>query len=462
MGLRPSRFVVLVAGLVFVVAGCDWSLFGYGPAHTSYNPKESTIGIDNVDTLHEAWTAVLGGPRGGSVAPVTAKGVVYATSDVSPYKLGAFDARGVAGCSGTPKTCTPQWTATGIGVAQSLQVANGLVYVTAAPNKLVAFDAAGVKGCKGTPKTCTALWSASGISFFSASDFPPAITSQYVYAAVGSGISAFDAAGVKGCSGTPKTCKPLWSAVGWSAAVANGVLYLSHYSGTFDVRAYDAAGVNGCKGTPKTCTPLWVGRSSIHGDIMGSITTPTVSNGLVWIGIESGDERSTSGALVGFDATGKEGCAGTPKICSPVWNAPMYGVVYPPAVANGVVYALEYFHSGDPGGAGPGTTLYRLSAFDLLACHTTTKSCSPRWTASLGGTPQGLAVANGVVYVTSGDRQTAAYDAAGNNGCSGSPRACLPLWNTTASGVPTSPVVANGVVYTASPFDSIFHAYALP
>src|SRR6476660_1428823 len=92
MGLRRTTFVALIASLVFVTAGCDWSMFAFGPAHTGYNPGESTIGVGNVATLQEAWTATLGPPQGGSVTPVTAGGMVYATSDASPFKLEAFDA----------------------------------------------------------------------------------------------------------------------------------------------------------------------------------------------------------------------------------------------------------------------------------------------------------------------------------------------------------------------------------
>jgi outer membrane protein assembly factor BamB len=77
--------------------------------------------------------------------------------------------------------------------------------------------------------------------------------------------------------------------------------------------------------------------------------------------------------------------------------------------------------------------------------------------------PQGLAVANGLVYVSTGsDLRIAAYDAAGVKGCAGTPRVCAPLWSTTLSGSPTSPVVANGVVFAATRDDNVLHAYKLP
>jgi len=457
MAIRRPTIVLVVIGLVLVVAGCDWSMYAFGPAHTSYNPIESAVGIDNVDTLHEAWTAVLGPAQGGSVTPVTSRGLVYATSDVFPFELEAFNARGSTGCSGVPKQCTPRWTATISGTADSLQVSNRLVYVTTRDGSLLVFDAAGRKGCTGTPKTCTPLWSASGLAVPSGSAVPPAITRTFVYAPVGTGVAAYDAAGVQGCSGAPKICTPLWSVAGIAPAVRDGVLYVSGASsGIFEVRAYDAAGIQSCAGTPKTCAPLWVGRTGVHTDIINAVTEPTVANGVVWLGIRRGDESAGGGALVGFAASGNERCSGTPKICSPIWNAPTSGVVYPAAVAKHVVYTLEYGFS-DFGFE----QVYRLSAFDFAACRTPTSSCSPLWTASIDSLPQGLAIANGLVYLSSwANQRIAAYDATGTSGCSGSPRVCTPVWQTTVSGAPTAPIIANGIVYAASRDDNVLHAYA--
>ena len=49
-------FVVLVT-LTALLAACDWPTFGFGPARTSSNPFETTIGLDKVGALHVAWTA---------------------------------------------------------------------------------------------------------------------------------------------------------------------------------------------------------------------------------------------------------------------------------------------------------------------------------------------------------------------------------------------------------------------
>jgi outer membrane protein assembly factor BamB len=85
------------------------------------------------------------------------------------------------------------------------------------------------------------------------------------------------------------------------------------------------------------------------------------------------------------------------------------------------------------------------------------------WTVTLAARPEGLAIANGLVYVSTGsDQRIAAYDAAGVNGCSGTPRVCAPLWTRTLSGSPTSPVVANGVVFVGTRDDNVLHALKLP
>src|SRR6059058_3549616 len=121
-------------------------------------------------------------------------------------KFYAFDAAGKTGCSGTPATCAPLWTATtGAEVSSSPAVVNGVVYIgsTQPDNKLYAFDAAGETGCSGTPKTCAPLWTATTGGAVNSS---PAVVNGVVY--VGSDdnkLYALDAAGNTNCLGTPKT-----------------------------------------------------------------------------------------------------------------------------------------------------------------------------------------------------------------------------------------------------------------
>ena len=106
MGAKRLQIVLMVA--VLTLGACGWPQFHGDAAHTGYQRFESTIGVSNVSTLTEAWTAVTGGQQFSS--PAVANGVAYVGSDDG--KLYAFDAAGVTNCSGAPRTCSPLWTAT--------------------------------------------------------------------------------------------------------------------------------------------------------------------------------------------------------------------------------------------------------------------------------------------------------------------------------------------------------------
>jgi len=162
-----------------------------------------------------------------------ANGVVYVGS--APGKLYAFSAAGTTGCSGTPpaRTCAPLWTgATGGQIYYSSPaVAGGVVYVAATDGKLYAFRAAGTTGCSGTPKTYAPLWTAAIAGGGTVGQSSPVVAGAVVYVSAGSTLYAFSAAGTTGCSGTPKTCAPLWTGTSpsnttyASPAVANGMVY---------------------------------------------------------------------------------------------------------------------------------------------------------------------------------------------------------------------------------------------
>jgi outer membrane protein assembly factor BamB len=128
------------------------------------------------------------------------------------------------------------------------------------------------------------------------------------------------------------------------------------------------------------------------------------------------------------------------------WTATTGGVIYSsPAVANGVVYV----GSGD----------HKLYAY-AVGCASGGGSCSPLWTATTGSyITSGPAVANGVVYVGSEDGKLYAYAV----GCASGGGTCTPLWTATTGGVIyySSPAVANGVVYVGSE-DGKLYAYSLP
>ncbi|MGZ4759134.1 MAG: outer membrane protein assembly factor BamB family protein, partial [Acidimicrobiales bacterium] len=282
------------------------------------------------------------------------KGKVYA---VGISGLQVYDAAGASGCGGTPKVCAPLWTTgtfTSIGPG-SPAVANGVVYVTGgrsilpAPGNayVIAYDANGSANCIGT--VCSPLWWSTAAPTDVLYSQALAVANGLVYAADGSQIVAFDVNGSSGCSGSPNVCSPLWStspptslAYG-GPAVSGGTLFVAGYGGT--IYAYDAAGTNGCSGSPKTCSPMW---SASVGDTRN---TPAVSNGIVYV-------ANVAGALRAFDATGATGCSGSPKVCTPLWTyAPSvsgYVVTGSPAGANGVVYTVtpdSNFHALDAAGS---------------------------------------------------------------------------------------------------------------
>ena len=445
---RTLRPLVCVACAMVVLTGCDWLNFRYGPARTGYNPTENKVNVTNVGNLTELFTTGTG--LSVLSSPAVANGIVYFTSE--DKHVYAVDAAGNSGCSGVPRTCAPLWTAAlADGSTSSPAVANGVVYVTSDDGTLAAFDAAGTMGCSGTPTTCTPLWTAH----IGTASFPsPVVVNGVLYiAASGSPVgdatlAAFDAAGVTGCGGTPKTCTPLWTAdlgsgdTASSPAVANGMVYVANTDGV--LMAFDAAGNTDCSGIPTACTPLWT--ATLFGRTLAS---PAVAGGMVFI-------TTTFGKVEAFDATGSAGCSGTPKVCSPLWTSELIGGAArdsSPAVAHGVVYA----------GAFDGK-LYAYDASGSTGCTGVPKTCTPLWTAeTTADSPveSSPAVANGVVYVGSNDDKLYAFDAAGTIGCSGVPKTCTPLWTATTGGdVFSSPAVANGRIYVGS-FDNRLYTYRL-
>jgi outer membrane protein assembly factor BamB len=150
------RWLAIACALVVLVAGCDWSALGFGPANTNFNPSESALTESSVQHLKIAWSA----PCACRDRALVSGGVVYVIDGYSgngPYSLTlrAFDAT-----SGTAKWSTPLGASVFGDVLSA--VANGLVYVVVRPgsgsDRVVTFDAAtGVVRWQSTPQ-------ASGVS----------------------------------------------------------------------------------------------------------------------------------------------------------------------------------------------------------------------------------------------------------------------------------------------------------
>jgi outer membrane protein assembly factor BamB len=380
---RRGRSVLLVL-LVVVAAGCDWPMFRYGPEQTGANPLESTISVANVANLHQVATFMTGDTVESS--PAVVNNVLYVGSDDN--RVYAFDAKTKTGCSGTPRVCAALWRSSSLGgnVISSPAVAGGRVFVASQGDRIQALDATGTTGCSGTPKTCSPLW-----------------------------------------------VKPLLNDPIASPTVANGLVYVEQTEATATVFALDAAtGAHNWDSVPEEKSTGFIKQ-------FGAVA---VANGVAYATLA--DIVSSDGeGLYAFDATGNTNCSGTPKRCAPLWRANFdyfreNGTS--PAVAGGVVYVVD--NDG---------VLRAYDAGGVAGCSGTPKVCSPLWTANAGQGNHAPAVANGRVYVASSGT-VKAFDAAGTQNCSGSPKVCTPLWTSPALGTisRSSPIVANGVLFIGS------------
>jgi outer membrane protein assembly factor BamB len=309
--------------------------------------------------------------------------------------------------------------------SSSPAVVGGVAYIASKDGTLWAYPAA---GC-GDSLCTKPLWKSVSLAQIVDS---PTVANGIVY--VGSQTSAdsndgkLNAFSAAGCGSD--VCAPLWQGdagkdaiLESSPTVANGLVYI----GAFDGRLY-AFHANGCGATH--CQPAWIGSTG------GSIeSTPTVANGFVYVG-------SDDGFLYAFDARGCgrlvcvarwRGALGGPELVSSVFDST-------PAVANGVVY-IGSAHS--------------LAAFDAAGCGAS-KICKPIWQAIddlqfYGGSP---AVADGHVYIGL-ESNVAVFSA---DGCG--EFLCSPLWLLTGPGaqasVASSPTVANGVVYAGRNTGEVF------
>ena len=229
-----------------------------------------------------------------SSLPTVASGIVYVT--VPNDQIIALDAHGVQNCGGTPTTCSPLWDTAWItsppstairsykatpstyrvvtsparcGAASKLKATSrpfpSRVVVPrpvrppppawsgASSVPLVAGDgavfSAGPLG-DGTPFTGVASSNLNDSLWSSTLDAQPmAMAGSVVYAQgapqgespyVNDDVYAFDAGGSSGCSGSPVTCAPLWSAPGFDPIVANGIVYagITNSSSDAEIVAY--------------------------------------------------------------------------------------------------------------------------------------------------------------------------------------------------------------------------------
>lgn len=196
-------------------------------------------------TCDPAWSATVG--SGTPSSPAVAGDVVYVGG--SDGKLYAFDARGKTGCTtSAPVTCHPLWTAqtSGGALTNAPAVDRGRVFVHSRDGSLEAFDAAGNTGCSGSPKTCIPEWTYAKPTYAAYSS--PAAVDGVVYFGAGEGklYAVNEATGKTHWVGTT----PTGSHIQTSPAVGDGFVYVGSIDG--HLYAYSTAGCGS-----STCPPSW-------------------------------------------------------------------------------------------------------------------------------------------------------------------------------------------------------------
>ncbi len=272
-----------------------------------------------------------------------------------------------------------------------------------------------------TVSSLHALWSPSDRVFLNALD------QDFAYA-TGAGptglgeIHAYSANGTDRCAGTPKQCEPVWIApvvagpvpprgpVAPSGPVVDGgmVFVSATANGTTQLFAYDRNGIDACAdGTPRVCLPL--GILTLSTDPNMSVGALAVSDGNVyWTGMSAG-----AALTLGVHASELVGCR-APGACAPFMTVHTQGWPGNPIVAGGRLYVgtdlgAAMFDAAGVAGCSGGTCL-RLATFP-------------------GTDTSRLIVANGRLHARFG-AELGVFDAAGFEGCAEVPAICEPLWST--------------------------------
>lgn len=380
----------------------DWPHFRFDKNHTGFQPQETTLTKQNIQSAGPLWQADLPGELVFLSSPAVVNGIVYIGEDTGTLYAYPADGCGSEICE------TPLWQSSYLAeIVDSPAVANGIVYVGSQTSfddgsgKLNAFDA---NGCGSA--VCEPLWQGKAGKYTSYSS--PVVWKGYVFIGSYDGhVYAFNA---EGCG--QKLCDPLWAgkmagSTESTPLVYNGMLFIGSDDGKLNVFK-----AKGCR--KAVCRPKWTG--DIHGSAFQS--SPAVSNGVIYIG--------SNHALSAFDANG---CGA--KVCTALWQAIDDNLFFggSPAVANGRVYIpLEsQVNVYDANGCGKNVcgaiaTLFGTGMQDAIESSPT--------------------VANGVVYAGRNSSELLAWDA----DCKGT---CNELWigHTDDPIVNSSPTVVNGKIY---------------
>jgi hypothetical protein len=456
VGRMRKSFVLLVAACALVLSACDWAMVG-GGSYVNGSNFEGKPNTGDVSALAESWQAPLALESSRPSKAVVAGNVVYVGDDDGT--LSAFDATAPDGlCSGTPRVCTPLWTGTTAApITTTPAVANGVAYV-ATGTTLYAFDATGTTNCGGTPKTCTPLWTASVLG----PPGSPTVSGGRVYVYADSGVDGelevFDASGVTNCvTTTPKTCSPLWTAGAPEPHLGDVAPAVAFNKVYLADGVYDATGQQGCSGTPRTCDALW---QNFFFD-----NQCDYNQGYTVSGAAISDGRVVFSSTCSDDSFNRYGFVETFD-ASGVENCDTFGDLK-------LCNPLWISDGQEQGGSIPAIAngvVYEPFSLTWITPPFNTHSAagfvgfdladgSRIWNGVGGASTSQPSVAAGLVY-TVGGGTLRVFDAGGTVGCSGSPTSCNPLQTINANGPDTSATIAWGNVYVHDYLG--LHAYTTP
>ncbi len=414
-----------VAIALALVTGCGWTQYAGNAGRTAFAPLETTLTTANIGDAIVQWTS----DRSRLGEPVIANGFVYSVNYevVDAWKLDRD-----APCSAPPSTCAPTWFARTPSSSLSAPVVVGeTVYVlgvNATTSTVYAFDALGRGDCRSDPIGCRPLWTATFQSHPSGHTYTPSLladggrlyTRTIDASTMAGAITVFDAAGTLNCSGSPKTCAPLFAAslgstyAGQHDAVDRGLLFASTLAG---VLVFDARGEEGC--AAGVCQPLRRLDAVTPGE-------PAASDGQVFV---------TEGTrLVAFDGTGATGCSGLPVVCTRQWSAGVTGgsASESPIVTSDRVLVNLSIGSGS-----------QVAAFDragITGCGGAPKTCAALWRTadnSMFGFAHTAASGNLLVVMSNQGPnpftpvpiavELTIFDVRAQTSCSGVPLTCQPV-----------------------------------
>lgn len=407
---------VLAATMALVLVGC-WPADGAGPDRTGHNPFESTIAVDTVATLTEAWATPLDGtPHAG---PAVSTGGVHVATAASLYafrtttgglrwQVGPGDPAGgyeafagglavrddalLAAAGARWRGHGARWHDAATGRLVSGEVSSG--QADSLRGSIVAgLSVASITAGHSVTLRVTDLdapddgW--GGLLLIDGGVPPPPTVGRSAVFHAGSGLSSNpdDRFWINGVRSYPLrhgtgTCgpaeAPYFACADWTTPLdgTTATAVVLHPDGAVGYVGTDAGTIHAFDTASGAI--LWTG------DAGGPITeTPALADGTLYVPTDDGD-------LVAFPA---DGCGvGT---CPSVWRAATgVAITSQPAVAGGVV-----FTGGEDGS---------IRAFAAAGCGTPT--CGALWSADAGGSiVGGPAVSNGRLYVTTDAPALVAY-----------------------------------------------------